>query len=85
MGLPFTGHNYYIFAAGIVVLILGYIFLSIEPADSFWSLKLAPIVLIIGYLILIPASFLYQHASAVRSRSKQTAESIQKETGSGAS
>lgn len=61
--LPFTIHNYVIFAIGIVVLLFGYIFLSIGPIDSFWSLTLAPIILFIGYVVIIPLSFLYQHKS----------------------
>lgn len=61
--LPFTIHNYILFGAGIVVLIFGYIFMSIEPVDSFWSLTLSPIILIFGYLVIIPLSFLYQHKS----------------------
>jgi len=61
--LPFTIHNYVIFGIGIVVLLFGYIFLSIGPIDSFWSLTLAPIILFIGYVVIIPLSFLYQHKS----------------------
>ena len=61
--LPFTVHNYVIFGIGIVVLLFGYIFLSIGPVDSFWSLTLAPVVLVIGYLVIIPLSFLYHHKS----------------------
>ena len=56
--LPFTTHNYVIFGIGIVVLLFGYIFLSIKP-----SLTLAPIILFIGYLVIIPLSFLYKHKS----------------------
>lgn len=59
--LPFTTHNYFIFGFGIVVLVFGYIFMSIGPVDSFWSLTLAPIVLVIGYVVIIPLSFLYHH------------------------
>ena len=59
--LPFTTYNYLIFGFGIVVLVFGYIFMSIGPVDSFWSLTLAPIVLVIGYVVIIPLSFLYHH------------------------
>lgn len=58
--LPFTSTNYKIFGIGIIVLILGYISLSQRPVDSFMSLTVAPILLVIGYLVIIPLSFLYQ-------------------------
>ena len=61
--LPLTIHNYIIFVTGIMVLVLGYISLSIGPVDSFWSLTVAPILLVTGYLIIIPLSFLYQSKS----------------------
>jgi hypothetical protein len=30
------------------------------PADSFWSLTLAPILLVLSYCIIIPISILYR-------------------------
>lgn len=65
--LPFTSHNYFIFGIGIIVLVFGYIFMSIGPVDSFWSLTLAPIVLVVGYVVIIPFSFLYHH-KAIRQK-----------------
>lgn len=59
-GLPFTSLNYQIFAAGIVVIILGYLALAQPPANSFMSLTVAPILLVIGYCIIIPIAILYQ-------------------------
>ena len=48
--------NYIIFGAGIALIILGYILMSIGEHDGILSSKLSPIVLIIGYCILIPIS-----------------------------
>jgi general stress protein CsbA len=65
-GLPFTRTNYWLFALGIVVIVAGYIALAqpAEPptprAESFWSLTVAPILLVIGYCIIIPIAILYQ-------------------------
>jgi len=56
----FTDTNYKIFGAGILVLILGYLSLMKGPVDSFWSLTLAPILLLIGYLVIIPYAILYK-------------------------
>jgi membrane protease YdiL (CAAX protease family) len=65
-GLPFTRINYWLFALGIAVIVVGYIALA-QPAtpptpksNSFWSLTVAPILLIIGYCIIIPIAILYQ-------------------------
>ena len=55
-----TEQNYRLFGIGILVIIIGYIFLSIGPATSIWSLDIAPIILAIGYLILIPLSIMYR-------------------------
>ncbi|HDL78764.1 MAG TPA: hypothetical protein ENH09_04245 [Bacteroidetes bacterium] len=56
--LPFTKKNYQLFAAGLLVLLIAYIFLSIGPWDSFWSRTLAPVILIVGYLVIIPWAIL---------------------------
>ena len=55
---PLNRENYILFGLGILVLIVGYFFLSIGPWDSFWSRTLAPIVLVVGYLIVIPIAIL---------------------------
>jgi len=57
---PLTTENYQIFGIGILVIILGYISLSKGPADSFWSLTLAPILLVIGYCVIIPIAIMYR-------------------------
>ena len=58
--LPFTKSNYQLFAGGILVILLGYVALAQGPADSFWSLTLAPILLVLGYCVVIPFAILYQ-------------------------
>ncbi len=46
--------NSIIFACGILSIIIGYIFLARE------SLTLAPILLVLGYAVLIPISLVYK-------------------------
>jgi len=58
--LPFTRKNYIIFGIGILMIIIGYFFLAQGPADSFLSLSVAPVFLVVGYCILIPLSILYR-------------------------
>lgn len=58
--ISFGRENFIIFLIGILIIILGYIFLAQGPADSFWSLTLAPILLVISYCIIIPISIIYR-------------------------
>ncbi len=58
--LPFTRLNYQIFAAGLLLIILGYVALAQPPANSFMSLTVAPILLILGYCVVIPFAIMYQ-------------------------
>ena len=58
--LPFKKQNYQLFGIGILVLILGYIAMAQPPWDSFWSLTLAPILLVLGYCVIIPIAILYR-------------------------
>lgn len=56
--LPFTRRNYIIFGVSLLTILLGYWALATGPVDGFISLSLAPILLIIGYCILIPIAIL---------------------------
>jgi len=57
---PFKKINYLLFGIGILVIILGYIIMAFGEVDSFQSIKLAPIILLIGYLVIIPLSIFYR-------------------------
>ena len=61
--LPFSSENYYFFAIGIALIVMGYISLSRGPWDSFWSLTLAPILLVLGYCVIVPIALLYRKKS----------------------
>ncbi len=56
----FSSRNYQIFALAIVVLVLGYISLAQGPADSKWSLVVAPLLLGLGYCVLIPVAIFWK-------------------------
>ena len=58
--LPFEKMNYLLFGAGLVVILLGYLALSQGPWDSFLSLSLAPVLLVLGYCVIIPVAILYK-------------------------
>jgi len=59
--LPFSGINYFLFGIGIILLIAGYYFLaqppsdpSLPPAEGPLSLKVAPILLVLAYVVVFP-------------------------------
>ena len=57
---PFNKYNYILFSIGLFIILLGYFLMSSGNVDSFLSVKLSPILLIIGYLIIIPLSIFYR-------------------------
>ena len=59
--LPFTRTNYILFIAGLFVIILGYILMGTGELNSIQSLSVSPIVLLIGYLVIIPVAILYKN------------------------
>jgi len=56
----FSKMNYMFFALGLVLIILGYVIMAMGEVNSFQSLTLAPIMLFIGYIVLIPLALLYR-------------------------
>ena len=57
--------NYILFGIGLTLIILGYILMGKGEVYSFQSLTLAPIMLFIGYIIVIPASLIYRDKSSL--------------------
>ena len=69
---PLGKMNYTILLIGILVLIIGYIFMSIpDNPDDFLTRTLSPIILFIGYLIIIPIGLLYKPKKTTKSDKKQ--------------
>lgn len=58
--LPLTRTNYRILGGGLLVITLGYAALVQDPWDGFMPLVVAPILLVIGYCVLIPFGILYR-------------------------
>ena len=58
MFFPFGKENFIIIAIGIVVLIIGYFFLSQNPPDGTGPMVIAPILLVLGYCVIIPYGIL---------------------------
>jgi hypothetical protein len=57
---PFGRENYLILLAGVVVIVLGYLALSGSSVEGFMPLTVAPILLVLGYCVIIPVGIMYR-------------------------
>jgi membrane protein YdbS with pleckstrin-like domain len=55
--------NYHLLLLGIVIIVIGFYFMTIGPWDSFSSLVISPILLFIGYVIIFPLSIFFRKRS----------------------
>jgi hypothetical protein len=56
----FSTTNYLIFGVGIVTVILGYVIMALGEVDSTQSVTIAPLLLFLGYVVIIPVSIMYR-------------------------
>ena len=56
--LPFTKINYQILGAGLLCIVLGYVALAQDPWNGSMPLVVAPILLVLGYCVVIPIGIL---------------------------
>tara|TARA_B100000965_G_scaffold279075_1_gene236910 strand:+ start:2999 stop:3217 length:219 start_codon:yes stop_codon:yes gene_type:complete len=57
---PYKRKNYVLFGIGVFVIILGYLTMYLGEVNSFQSLVVSPLLLLIGYLVLIPYALLHR-------------------------
>ena len=57
---PYKRKNYLLFGVGVFVIIVGYLIMYLGDVNSFQSLVISPLLLLLGYLIIIPAALLYK-------------------------
>lgn len=55
---PLKKENFMIIGIGIVLLVIGYILMSQNSVDGFMPTVVAPILLVIGYCVVIPYGIL---------------------------
>ena len=58
MTFPLGKENFIIIGIGIIDIIIGYIFLGQNSVDGFGPMVIAPILLVIGYCVIIPYGIL---------------------------
>ena len=58
----FSAMNIYLLLAGVLLIIIGYILLKAYnvPYNHPVSMSVAPVFLVLGYLVFIPAGLLYK-------------------------
>ncbi|HLX13272.1 MAG TPA: hypothetical protein VKS81_10715 [Bacteroidota bacterium] len=58
--MPFERQNYIIIGVGLVSIVLGYLALSSGGVEGFMPLTLAPILLVLGYCVIVPIGIMYR-------------------------
>ncbi len=56
----FTRLNYMLFGFSLLVILIGYFVMYTGETDSIQATKVSPVILTIGYCVLIPISILYR-------------------------
>ncbi len=63
-GVPFTKLNYQLFGIGSFLILVGYWALAQAPVDGLLTLTFAPILLVVGYCVLIPLAIISGNKNA---------------------
>ena len=61
--LPLNRQNFIIFGIGILVIIAGYAAMLEGSIEGFLPLVVSPILLVVGYCVIIPFGILYRKRS----------------------
>ena len=64
--------NYLLFGLGMLLIVLGFYFMSLGEWDSSSSLVVSPILLFLGFVIVMPASILYRKKADAESEVVKT-------------
>jgi uncharacterized membrane protein HdeD (DUF308 family) len=62
--LPFDKSNYQILGGGLLCIVLGFIALAQDPWNGTMPLVVAPILLVLGYCVLIPIGILFRRRTS---------------------
>ena len=57
---PYKRKNYLLFGVGVFVIIVGYLIMYQGEVNSFQSLVISPLLLLVGYLVIIPLALIYK-------------------------
>src|SRR4030095_9574546 len=65
LSFPLEKDNFLIIGAGIILLVIGYILMAQNSVDGFVPTVISPILLFLGYCVVIPYEILKKPKSAV--------------------
>ena len=71
---PLERENFLILGVGILFIVFGYIALSGNTVEGFRQLTLAPILLLLGYCVIIPIGIMYRKKPKAETSSKPVSE-----------
>jgi len=75
---PLEKPNFIILGIGLLTIVLGYVALSGNTVEGFSQLTLAPILLVVGYCVIIPFGIMYRKKKQPEAGTvKATSESSQ--------
>lgn len=63
--LSLTNKNYAIIGTGILLIIIGYVFMAENSVDGFLPTVIAPILLVLGYIVVVPFGILFKDKSSI--------------------
>jgi hypothetical protein len=64
--------NYLLFGLGMGLIIIGFYFMSLGEWDSYTSLVISPILLFLGFVVVMPASIFYRKKAAAETEVDKT-------------
>jgi hypothetical protein len=70
--LPLSRENFLILGGGLVVILAGYLAMLEGSVEGFLPLVLAPILLVLGYCVIIPVGILYRRSAAKATETVET-------------
>jgi hypothetical protein len=71
--MPLARQNFIILGTGIAVIAAGYAVMLEGSVEGFLPLVLAPILLVLGYCVVIPFGLLYKKKAAGRENTRESA------------
>lgn len=68
----FDDRNRLILGIGMVIIVLGFYALARPPVYGYMTLHVAPFLLVIGYLVVIPVGIMWGYMKQVQGKDKET-------------
>ncbi|MGA2622723.1 MAG: hypothetical protein ABSF91_02635 [Bacteroidota bacterium] len=77
---PLERENFIIIGVGLLVIVLGYIALSENKVEGFMPLVVAPLLLVLGYCVIVPIGIMYRKKDKPRPSQEAVAPPPQQPT-----